>query len=80
LTQTAQLSAGDALPAVQTQYTEYNGGQTYSQQEQAPAYTSDSSGSGAEFIPQQFIKIDPNQSAFNNRQAYLPPNARRFRF
>ncbi|CAG9803365.1 unnamed protein product [Chironomus riparius] len=80
ITQTAQLPAGDALPALQTQYTEYNGGQTYTQQEQVPAFSPDSSGSSAEFIPQQFIKIDPNQSEFNNRQAYLPPNARRFRF
>lgn len=77
ITQTAQISAGDSLPAVQTQYTEYNGGQAYTQQQQS---SSDSSGSSAEFIPQQFIKIDPNQSTFNNRQAYLPPNARRFRF
>ncbi|XP_070495792.1 uncharacterized protein [Chironomus tepperi] len=82
LTQTVQLSAGNGAPVAQTQYNEYSNGGQFVQQEQptGPAYSSDSSGSSAEFIPQQFIKIDPNQSAFKDIQGYLPPNARRFRF
>lgn len=71
ITQTAQIPANDGQVYSQTTYTENgNGGQAYTQSSQ---YSSDSSGSSAEFVPQNIIKINADKSAFR-QQSYLPPN------